>query len=101
MRSYDNNNIPVSQAQIENSAEMVLNLDCSRNEGWCVSTRPPDWKPMTQVGAAPHLEGFSVAFADGHAKWFPKSSDIGKGRMGTGATPEEEALIAKYWKPNL
>ena len=90
MISYDNNNIPVSLAQIENSAETVLNMDCGRTDGWCVQTRPATFEPMTRPESAPHLEGFSMAFADGHVKWFTKRSDFGK---------NETALVDKYWKP--
>lgn len=93
MKEWGGTNIPISQAQIANSAETVLNMDCSRVDGYCAYARPQDaFQPTIQAGTAPHLEGFSMAFADGHAKWFPKSSDFGK---------NDGALIEKYWGSGL
>lgn len=83
--------IPISQAQLENSAETALNMDCNRI--YNTYARPNDsFRPMTQLESAPHLEGFAMTFADGHAKWFPKSSDFGK---------NDSALRRKYWAEGL
>jgi prepilin-type N-terminal cleavage/methylation domain-containing protein/prepilin-type processing-associated H-X9-DG protein len=68
---------PITMAQLQNASSTVMVMDC--HSVYCTYAAAAD--AFTPVGGskkfAPHLDGYNVAFADGHAKWFPKTHPIG------------------------
>ena len=75
---------PVVQAQINNTAETVMFMDC--RSGFGVYARPSDvFLPAGKTGVieaghtnyVPHLDGYNITFADGHVKWFGQNNPIG------------------------
>ena len=79
---------PVAMAQVNNPSETVMFNDCYRI--YCTYSRPTDvFQPWTgNTIYSPHLEGYNVAFADGHVKWFGKNNPIGLNNA---------TSIATYW----
>jgi prepilin-type processing-associated H-X9-DG protein len=77
---------PVAMAQVNNPSETVMLTDCHRIYG--AYNRPTDvFLPLTGNRIyIPHLEGYNVAFADGHVKWFGQNNPIGLA-----------ANVNKYW----
>lgn len=68
---------PVSMAQIQNVSMTVMLMDCHQIACTFAAQDSP-FKPLTgDKKFVPHLDGYNVAFADGHVKWFPKTHPIG------------------------
>ena len=72
--------IPLTQSAIDRPAEVIVSMDFQDAYSWIAS--PWSWyQATTSVNrgllTAPHLEGGSAVYADGHAKW------TSKGRMAT------------------
>jgi prepilin-type N-terminal cleavage/methylation domain-containing protein/prepilin-type processing-associated H-X9-DG protein len=82
--------IPVNEAQLNNVSQTVMMMDCNYSTS-CVYADPVQlsFVPMTSVKDAPHLDGYNMAFADGHVKWLNKNNPIGL---------NIPASISKYWK---
>jgi len=69
--------IPVTDAQITNPSQTVMLMDCNQN--YCAAADPGagTFAPLTYTYDAPHLDGYNMAFADGHVKWLNKNNPIG------------------------
>jgi prepilin-type N-terminal cleavage/methylation domain-containing protein len=68
--------IPLTQSAIGRPAEVILSMDFQDAYSWMAS--PWGWyQATTSVNrgllTAPHLEGGSAVYADGHAKWTSKA----------------------------
>jgi len=80
--------VPVNQAQLNNVSTTVLMMDC--NYMYCIYASPQGaFAPLTDPRYAPHLDGYNMAFADGHVKWLNKNNPIGLSTTDS---------INKYWK---
>jgi prepilin-type N-terminal cleavage/methylation domain-containing protein/prepilin-type processing-associated H-X9-DG protein len=79
---------PIAESQISYPSETVMLID-DHSVYSAYSTAADQFKPWTgDTKYAPHLEGFNVAFTDGHAKWFSQNSLLG--------LPSGRSL---YWTP--
>jgi prepilin-type N-terminal cleavage/methylation domain-containing protein/prepilin-type processing-associated H-X9-DG protein len=81
--------IPIVQAQLNNPSVTAMMMDC--NNQFCVYANPGDsFNPLSDTRrSAPHLDGYNMAFADGHVKWLNKNNPIGINTT---------ANLNKYWK---
>jgi len=90
--SYINNlktlNPPVKMASLNNPSTTAMLMDCNRP--YCVYGSPAQavFVPQTRPDCAPHLDGYNMAFADGHVKWLNKNNPIGFNTT---------ASINQYW----
>jgi len=79
--SYYINNLkttspPVKMASLNNPSVTAMLMDC--NGASCVYAPVQDvFLPLTNPADAPHLDGYNIAFADGHVKWLSKNNPIG------------------------
>jgi len=81
---------PINQAQLTNPSQTAMNMDC--NNPYCTYAAPTQdsFNPLKDArNCSPHLDGFNMAFADGHVKWLNKHNP-----MGINTT----ANVNKYWK---
>jgi prepilin-type N-terminal cleavage/methylation domain-containing protein/prepilin-type processing-associated H-X9-DG protein len=80
---------PANEAQLNNPSVTAMMMDC--NNPYCVYANPGDsFNPLNDArNSAPHLDGYNMAFADGHVKWLNKNNP-----MGINTT----ANLNKYWK---
>jgi len=80
---------PANEAQLNNPSVTAMMMDC--NNQYCVYANPGDsFNPLNDVrNSAPHLDGYNMAFADGHVKWLNKNNPIGINTT---------ANLNKYWK---
>jgi prepilin-type N-terminal cleavage/methylation domain-containing protein/prepilin-type processing-associated H-X9-DG protein len=69
--------VPVNQSQLNNVSQTVMMMDC--NYPYCVYADPvqTSFVPLTNAADSPHLDGYNMAFADGHVKWLNKNNPIG------------------------
>jgi prepilin-type N-terminal cleavage/methylation domain-containing protein/prepilin-type processing-associated H-X9-DG protein len=79
---------PVKMASLANPSVTAMLMDCNRS--FCVySPIQAVFVPQTRPDCAPHLDGYNMAFADGHVKWLSKNNPIGL--LST-------AALDQYWK---
>ena len=69
--------LPVGMSQLDNPSQTAMLVDCNRS--YCVYTAPiyAVFLPQTRPDCAPHLDGYNMAFADGHVKFLNKNNPIG------------------------
>lgn len=69
--------VPVIEAQISSPSQTVMMMDC--NYDFCVYADPlqTSFVPLTNPADSPHLNGYNMAFADGHVKWLNQDNPIG------------------------
>ena len=82
-------NPPIKMASLNNPSTTAMLMDCNRS--YCVYGSPAQavFVPQTRPDCAPHLDGYNMAFADGHVKWLSKNNPIGF---------YTTASIDQYWK---
>lgn len=79
---------PVKMASLNNPSTTAMLMDCNRP--FCVYAPVQNvFLPQTRPDCAPHLDGYNMAFADGHVKFLNKNNPIGL--LSTSA-------IDQYWK---
>lgn len=79
---------PVKMATLNNPSTTAMLMDCNRP--FCVYASPGQavFVPQTRPDCAPHLDGYNMAFADGHVKFLNKNNPIGLNTT---------ASINQYW----
>jgi prepilin-type N-terminal cleavage/methylation domain-containing protein/prepilin-type processing-associated H-X9-DG protein len=110
--SYDGTNdwnilAPMSQAEVTRPAETVMLLDMNKEYSFYTGPNTVrSYAPYASSRAivAPHLEGTSVSYADGHVKWVnaDKWSEIGTDngvRCPANPTPAQQASIGYCYRP--
>ncbi len=93
-------NTPMSLAEVRRPAESIMVLDYKSNYvTWAVKSQYVNYVTSTDLASrrlkAPHLEGTSVCFADGHAKWYSLTNSVLRG--GTNS----EGVDNKHWNAYL
>jgi prepilin-type N-terminal cleavage/methylation domain-containing protein/prepilin-type processing-associated H-X9-DG protein len=80
---------PIKMATLDNPSTTAMIMDCNRP--YCAYATPEYavFLPQTRPDCAPHLDGYNMAFADGHVKFLNKNNPIGLNTT---------ASVNKYWK---
>jgi len=82
--------IPVNQAALDNVSITAMMMDCNNAYNTYAEPQQDSFNPLKESrNCAPHLDGYNMAFADGHVKWLSKNNPIG---IYTTANQD------KYWK---
>jgi prepilin-type N-terminal cleavage/methylation domain-containing protein/prepilin-type processing-associated H-X9-DG protein len=82
--------IPVNQASLDNVSITAMMMDCNNAYNAYAEPQQDSFNPLKESrNSAPHLDGYNMAFADGHVKWLNKNNPIG---IYTTANQD------KYWK---
>jgi len=82
--------IPITQAQLNNVSITAMMMDCNNAYNTYAEPQQDSFNPLKESrNSAPHLDGYNMAFADGHVKWLSKNNPIG---IYTTANQN------KYWK---